>query len=157
MDLAPLDCDTGISGDDVAGVAPYQSGTNWWEDSEDLDITLDPRYDDNIDNPNTDTDALCGTSTSETDLTGFNLSLNVGCPYTESCNINPNGHTAEFIQVPIYDLANSPVEGLEDADILEMTGSGVPNVMGVETGTCKFAVAYKDDILEACELSLIHI
>lgn len=151
MDLARLDCDTNIVGDDVAGVAPYQAGTSWWTDTEDLDVTLDPRYDDNVDNPNTDTDALCGTTTSETDLIGYNLSLNVGCQYLERCDLNPNGHTANFVQVPIYDLVNSPVEGLEDADILELTGSGVPNVMDVETGICKFAVAFKDDILEACE------
>jgi hypothetical protein len=38
---------------------------------------------------------------------------------------------------------------LEDRDILEMTGSGVPNVMG--HFDCRFAITYSDVKLEACE------
>ncbi|MEZ4949569.1 MAG: hypothetical protein R2784_09320 [Saprospiraceae bacterium] len=46
MDLADYCCINGLDGDDVAGVAPYQAGTSWWTDGEDLDVTLDPNYDD---------------------------------------------------------------------------------------------------------------
>ncbi len=125
------------------------STSPYWLDTEDLDVTLDPRYDDNIDNPRTDNDPLCGTVTTERDnaTRPYNLSLDVGCPYLTTCDVNPGGHLPELVQVPIYQSSSS-ADGLEDADILELTGSGQPNVVGTN---CKFAVTHVDQLLEACD------
>ncbi len=153
IDQALLNCETGLGGDDLVGVAPYQTGAAYWLDTEDLDISLDPNFDDNYDNPINDTNAAqCGTPTPELDSRTdiFNLSVNIGCPYYNDCVINPSAHTPLIISVPNYsanDASGLPGRGLEDADILQATGSGTPNVFGID---CKYSVTYNDERLEAC-------
>jgi hypothetical protein len=159
MDRALLCCIAGLDGDDVAGVNPFQTGTEWWKDQEDLDVVLDPRYDDNVDNPATDGDARCNTVTGETDnlttVENFSFTSPVGCPYLYECrNLLPNGHyevfeLPDFRYVPTPVPANHRIRGLEDADVLAATGSGVPNVLG--QWNCNFAVTWQDVKLEACE------
>ncbi len=153
IDQALLCC-TGVkTGDDFPGIDPYQPNTNYWLDGEDLDVTLDPNYDDDIDNPLNDPNSMsCGTPSVEVDHKKhiYNLSTFVGCPYTNDCLTNPGGHTPNIIQVPKYQIPNSagvPVNGLEDRDILELTGSGVPNVKDLN---CSYAVTYADQRLEVC-------
>jgi hypothetical protein len=153
IDRADYCCIPGLDGDDVIGVAPYGAGA-YWLDAEDLDVNLDPEYDDNLDNPLTDPNAFqCGTPSNETDSYDdvFNLSVLVGCPYNEECEI-PGLHNPTIVTVPLYQPADPlglPIRGLEDRDILEMTGSGVPNVFGYSD--CKYAVTYSDQVIEACE------
>jgi hypothetical protein len=155
IDLADYCCVPGLDGDDVAGVAPYQAGTEWWTDGEDLDVSLDPNYDDILDNPLTDPNTtICGTVSPETDNFGdvYNLSAFVGCPAYDECEIT-GLHTPTFVNIPVYapfdPITGLPIRGLEDADILEQTGSGVPNVLG--HSDCRFAITYHDVKLEACE------
>lgn len=154
IDRADYCCVPGLDGDDVVGVAPYQEGTAWWTDAEDLDINLDVNYDDDIDNPITDPNTFqCGTPSPETDgnTDVYNLSVMVGCPYTQDCVI-PGIHEPTILEVPIYQpfdpVTGNPIRGLEDRDLLELTGSGVPNVYG--ESACKFAVTYSDQVIEAC-------
>ena len=156
IDAANLCGIAGNDGDDVGGVAPYGPGA-YWLDGEDLDISLDPRYDDNVDNPITDTNGACGNSTSESDTRecDANFSYLAGPPYLTDCDINPGGHVPNLIKVPVYRNApllsypaNHEIRGLEDADVLELTGSGQPNVAG--TTSCNFAVTHADQYLEAC-------
>lgn len=153
IDQAFFNCESGLGGDDVVGVAPYQTGTPYWLDTEDLDVSLDPNFDDNYDNPiNDNNPTQCGTPTAELDNRSdiFNLSVQIGCPYYNDCVINPSAHTPLIISVPNYlpnDPAGLPARGLEDADVLQATGSGVPNVFGIN---CKYAVTYNDERLEAC-------
>ena len=133
------------------------SAVPYWLDGEDLDVTLDPLYNDDIDNPITDGDPACNTATAQTDeLTNTaNFSYMVGCPYLQDCDIAPpTAHAPEIVQVPIYlpPLAppfgtNDIKRGLEDADVLAATGSGVPNVFGSD---CPYAVTFDDEKLEAC-------
>jgi hypothetical protein len=155
LDLADYCCVPGLDGDDVAGVAPYEAGTEWWTDGEDLDVSLDVNYDDILDNPITDPNTFyCGTVSPEADDAPgvYNLSVFVGCPAYEECEI-PGIHEPTFVDVPVYQqfdpITGLPIRGLEDADILQMTGSGVPNVMGYSD--CKFAITYEDVKIEACE------
>ncbi len=149
LDATALYCDY-ADGDDVAGVDPFSNvGLDYWLDNEDLDVGLDPRYDDNYDNPiNDPAPSACGTSTTEVDTRNdlFNISFNVGCPYLQDCDVTPNAHYPTFVQTPIYNPAQ-PANGLEDADILAMTGSGVPELMNSD---CPYHVTFKDQRVEAC-------
>jgi hypothetical protein len=165
LDRSPFCCIPGLDGDDVIGTDPYQPATNWWTDAEDLDVPLDPRFDDDIDNPVTDNDPLCHTTTAESDnlIAVANFSTfgpppaGPGCPYLITCsNPLPNGHVETFevlnwgAYVPPSPIpANHPIRGLEDADVLAATGSGVPNVFGA--GNCSYAVTWSDQKLAACE------
>ncbi len=157
MDQSLLCCIAGLDGDDVAGVDPYGPGA-YWMDTEDLDVTLDPIYDDNVDNPITDGNGACGNATAETDELECvaNFGYFVGCPYLQDCDIAPpTAHAPQIIQVPIFQPPLAPPfppndikRGLEDADVLELTGSGEPNVVGLN---CNFSVTHTDHRLEACE------
>ncbi len=157
MDQSLLCCITGNGGDDIAGVDPYGAGM-YWNDGEDLDVTLDPLYNDDVDNPITDGNPACGNATGQTDEDDCiaNFGYLVGCPYLQDCDIAPpTAHAPQIIQVPIYQgpfaptpyPSNHPIRGLEDADVLAVTGSGEPNVAG---SNCNFAVTYSDHLLEAC-------
>ncbi len=150
IDTAMLYC-TYPNGDDVPFVTPYHSIYRYWKDNEGLDVTLDPNYDDNIDNPLTDTNAAFGTPTVETDDPNIcNLSIGL-CPAFDTI-IDNAGHYPDTIITPIYrpiDASGNPVNGLEDADILEMTGSGVPNY-GVH-GACPYVVTYRDEKGATCD------
>ncbi len=129
----------------------------YWLDGEDLDVSLDPRYNDDIDNPITDGNPACNTTTAETDENECvaNFSYMVGCPYLADCDIAPpTAHAPELVKVPIYQpplappfSSNDIKRGLEDVDVLETTGSGQPNVVG---SNCHFAVTHEDEVLEAC-------
>lgn len=150
IDASMLYCQY-AGGDDAPGVAPYQVGTEYWNDNEDLDVNLDPNYDDNIDNPLTDTNAVFGTPTVETDDADIcNLSIGL-CPAFDTI-IDNSGHHPDTIITPIYrpiNASGSPVNGLEDADILEMTGSGLPNYGAY--GACPYIVTFKDEKGAACD------
>jgi len=146
----------------MPGVDPYAAGTAYWLDGEDLDVSLDPLYDDNIDNPITDNNGACGNSTSESDTrecdANFSYMVVTGgwaADYLTDCDLNPGGHTPNLVKVPVYRNApllnypgNHEIRGFEDADVLEATGSGEPNV--ASSSACNFAVTYADQALEAC-------
>ena len=137
------------NGDDQNFSVPYDARFNYWLDNEDLDVPLDPRYDDNIDNPDTDPDAAnCGTASRETDqlTNSYNISFMVGCPYLTDCNTTPDAHEPTFEKVPVY---NSSVSwrGLEDADILAMTGSGVPDI---QDAFCPYVTSFSDQKIATC-------
>jgi hypothetical protein len=72
-----------------------------------------------------------------------------------------DGATGGQCGLPTYNLTVSAggagisclqpiVNGLEDDDILETTGSGVPNVYSTTSGFCKYHVTFEDDTLETC-------
>jgi hypothetical protein len=163
MDMSNLYCTYG-TGDDIAGVDPFTTASPYWLDGEDLDVTLDPNYDDNVDNPLTDPNpnqyepgsglpiySTFGTISPETDnLTGiYNTTLGL-CPAFDTV-IDTRPHIPDTIITPIYRASNPlgiPIRGLEDADILEMTGSGAPNIMG--HNGCNYNVSYVDERIEAC-------
>lgn len=148
IDTANLYCQY-EDGDDVPFITPYHDIYMYWLDNEDLDVSLDPRYDDNYDNPINDPfPSICGTPTQEVDTRTdlFNISLNVGCPYLQDCDVTPNGHYPTFVETPLYNPAQ-PANGLEDADILAMTGSGIPELMD---SNCPYHVTFKDQRAEAC-------
>jgi hypothetical protein len=149
IDAAEYCCLHGQTGDDVPGVEPYVSGAQpYWLDGEDLDVHLDPLYDDNIDNPlDPQNTAACGETTREYDDNPeiCNLSIFAGCPYLDEC-ISTDPHHPSVTYVPVYVAGD--VRGLEDADVLAATGSGVPNVWGKD---CNYAISYSDQRLEACE------
>ena len=42
------------------------------------------------------------------------------------------------------------VNGLEDDDVLETTGSGVPNIFSTTSGFCQYLVTFEDDTLASC-------
>ncbi|MFK8057715.1 MAG: hypothetical protein AB8F78_16430, partial [Saprospiraceae bacterium] len=46
--------------------------------------------------------------------------------------------------------AQPQVNGLEDDDVLALTGSGVPSVYSTTSGFCKYHVTFEDDTLETC-------
>ena len=169
-------CHTSVSGDLFPGQVPYAGGA-YWLDSEALDVDLDPNYDDNIDNPINDSSGQCGTPTDETDTECIhNISaIRVGCGATGICDTDPHPHRENLIiaptawvgpfapgpQYPLYRAPNfntvpplaaqaaHPVNGLEDADLLELSGSGVPNLFA-QHGACNHTFTHSDQILEAC-------
>jgi hypothetical protein len=162
IDTAKLFCQYD-NGDDVAGVDPFTTVSPYWLDAEDLDVSLHPAYDDNVDNPLTDPNpnrfepgtntpiyATFGNPSPETDnLTNvYNTSLGL-CPLFDTI-IDTRTHIPDTIITPIFRPSNGqgiPIRGLEDGDIFENTGSGVPSIMG---STCNYTVTYVDERIEAC-------
>lgn len=162
IDTAKLYC-LYDNGDDVAGVDPFTGVSPYWLDAEDLDVSLHPGYDDNIDNPLTDPNpnqyepgtntpifASFGNPSPETDdlTTVYNTTLGL-CPQFDTI-IDRRNHIPDTIIIPVYRPLTGqgrPIRGLEDADIFENTGSGVPSIMGT---TCHYNVTYVDEKLEAC-------
>lgn len=147
-------------GDDIPGVDPYDSTIDYWTDNEDLDVTLDPYYDDDVDNPLTDPspnqlDPVSGqpifttyaNPSAETDDRPDICNLTLGlCPYRDTVTDNRHHYPVDII-FPIH--RNAPqIRGLEDADVLAATGSGVPAVMG---SACPLSITYHDQKLEACD------
>lgn len=161
IDQSPIYCLPGTGGDDFANEEPYDMSVAYWADGEDLDISLDPRYDDNIDNPLTDPNpnqidpvtnlpifSTIGNVSQETDNLPANCNLSTGlCPYMDTL-INYAHHKPDTIIIPRYRPQNNLIRGLEDADALAGTGSGVPNIFQTN---CAYAVTYQDQKLEACE------
>ena len=125
----------------------------------DIDVTLIPEADDNFDNPINDTSPLPGTPTAETDDLGANCNIQdlldpasglIGGSYNS--RRNEYGYPAGA-GVNANSAAGQLIRGLEDADILERTGSGVPVVAGLSiftTGTCQFSYTYEDEIYLGC-------
>ncbi len=130
IDAALLNCN-GPSGDDVIGLEPYEIGTSYWTDSEDLDVTLDPNYNDSPDN--------------DTASDVCNLSTGL-CPYIDTV-VNNAGHQPVTVFAPIF-RTGGQVNGLEDADVLALSGSGVPSYF--DLGACPFSVTYHDRKGPAC-------
>ena len=130
IDTSLLYC-SGPSGDDVPFIKPYHDIYRYWLDNEDLDVNLDPNYDDSPDN-DTATD-VC------------NLSTGL-CPYMDTI-VNNSGHYPVSIVKPIF-RTGGQINGLEDADILELTGSGIPSYF--EHGACPFSVTYRDEKGAVC-------
>lgn len=150
--------------DDVLNVAAFFSYT----DGEDFDVPLLPDYDDHLDNPLTDPNpnvlddpdtpqandpiySTLGTISPETD--NFNgLIQPLVCNLSTSVNpkflfyIDNRPHIPDTIRIPNYN-ANA-IRGLEDADVLALTGSGIPNV---KDSDCPYVVYYDDRKLEACD------
>jgi hypothetical protein len=158
LDKAPLYCRY-AHGDDVPGVDPYHAATDYWLDAEDLDVPLDPNYDDNIDNPITDpvpnrydpgtglpVYSTFGTPSPETDPATDVCNLTLGLGICWDTLIDYTHHTPDTILVPRY-RSGTAIRGLEDADVLSLTGSGTPNV---NHKNCGYAVTYRDQKLEAC-------
>ena len=73
----------------------------------------------------------------------YNLSTGL-CPYMDTID-NP-GNYPPYTLSPIFQPGK--MNGLEDADILELTGSGVPSYF--EHGSCPFSVSYNDEKGAAC-------
>ena len=105
---------------------------------------LDPNWDDNVDNPLNSNTNRCGQTSTETDTDP--CLANFAGTY-QDCVLDPNAHVPTVIQTPLHD--RTLVRGLEDADVLEMTGAGVPSVF--DQVACKFSVTWKDQKLEACD------
>ncbi len=149
--------------DDVVGKDAFSS----WTDGEDLDVALDPLFDDNFDNPLTDpipnvldnpTTVVLGdpifstlkTPSTETDdqPNVCNLSVNYTEPFLNFINTTPHiPDTIQLVNYPSLLAGGLPVRGLEDADILAATGSGVPNI---KDSDCPYHVTYNDELLEIC-------
>ena len=165
--------------DTVFGYIPNASVPAYWADREALDVDLDPFYDDNFDNQINDNSPFCGTATAETDEEFVhNISaLRVGCNATAFCpNVGRNTpvlQPAPFAnpmfpssEPPIFeppfcllpqpliptlgDVLPHPTRGLEDADLLEQSGSGVP-AMSTDHGDCNFTITFSDQRFETCD------
>lgn len=97
--------------------------------------TLDPNWDDTRENcaPRAEDDR-------------DDCKLNLAGSYV-ACPTGP--HTPADADSPVLDP--TLVDGLEDADILELTGAGAPNVFGLDGNGCKFITTHSDQRLEACE------
>ncbi len=136
--------------DDEVGVSPYEgypnySASSWWLDNEDLDVTLDPNWDDNIDNPLNDSSADCNTATTEVD--SDDCKANFAGSYF-NCDTNAGGHSPNIVRTPIHD--RTLVDGLEDADVLALTGSGTPRTAD-QHEACKHSFTHVDQIAAACD------
>lgn len=149
--------------DDVPGKDAFSS----WTDGEDLDVNLNPLFDDDFDNPLTDPIAnvldnptttvlddpifsTLKTPTNETDDQSdvCNLSVSYTNPFLIYINTTPHiPDTIQLVNYPTLLAGGLPIRGLEDADILAATGSGVPNV---KDSDCPYHVTYNDELLEAC-------
>ena len=86
IDTSLLHCD-GPSGDDVPYVTPYHSIYRYWLDREDLDVNLDPNYDDSPEN--------------DTSPNVYNLSTGL-CPYMDTCLLytSPSPRDATLSRMP---------------------------------------------------------
>ncbi len=149
--------------DDFPGKDAFSS----WTDGEDLDVPLNPSFDDTFDNPLTDllpnvlenlSTPIIGdpifntlnTPTAETDnqTAVCNLSINYEPAFLTFIDSSQHIHdTIQIVNYPTGPNANTQIEGLEDADILQLTGSGIPNVKGTD---CPYNVTYSDEKIEAC-------
>ena len=149
--LHPLILENIIDGeDDELGVQPYEGYPSysvsppWWQDNEDLDMTLDEKWDDNIDNPLTDNNNDCNTITPEIDTDPCKINTAANYQY---CSLDPGGHNPDYVLTPVHNRAL--VDGLEDADILELTGSGEPRTAS-QHQACNHSFTSSDQFLEAC-------
>lgn len=165
IDAAAMSCTNSMTGDDVPFIEPYHSIYRYWKDAEDLDVSLDPYYDDVIDNDFTDpvpnqidfsvfpfdtVVSTFGTISPELDTrpNTYNTSLGL-CPRYDTV-IDRSTHIPTKIVYPIFRQSTpsgNPLNGLEDADILAMTGSGIPDL---SEGYCPFVITHSDQIAEVC-------